>query len=631
MRPSLFLACILLTAATVARATAADDGEALYRQHCAICHEGGVARAADRHSLARTSASNMLATLDTGAMRAQGATLSSAQRTSLVSYLTSTDASAPSEASEERPPAIRAACQAGTPAFAIRPGEPHWTGWGGSPAQRRYQNASMARLTADQVPKLRLKWAFGFAGAARASSQPAIVGGRVFVGGADRHVYSLDARSGCTHWTFDAEAGIRSAISVGTVGNTSAVFFGDQRANAYALNATTGELLWKTRVEESGVAMITGAPVLAEGVLYVPTASQEESFSAMPAYECCKTRGTVSALDALSGKVLWKAYTIGDTPHPTRTTKKGSQLWGPSGAGVWSAPTIDLKANRVYVTTGNSYSEPVATTSDAFLAFDLKTGKMLWSRQMTANDAYVVDCDFPEARRNKCPSVPGEDFDFASSASLVTLADGHRILVAGQKSGFVHAIDPDRDGAILWQRKVASGGRSGGVQWGTAVDAENAYVAVSDVRQTVATGKEAGAEQSIFRVPMKLDSKAGGGLYALQLATGNIVWHTPHPGCGDKPGCSPAQSAAVTVIDGVVFSGGLDGHLRAYSTATGKILWDVDTRLDYATVNGVEANGGSLDGPGPVIVDGMLYVNSGYSYLGSAPGNVLLAFSVDGK
>jgi polyvinyl alcohol dehydrogenase (cytochrome) len=87
----------------------------------------------------------------------------------------------------------------------------------------------------------------------------------------------------------------------------------------------------------------------------------------------------------------------------------------------------------------------------------------------------------------------------------------------------------------------------------------------------------------------------------------------------------------VTAIEGVVFSGGLDGHLRAYDAKDGRVVWDVSTRRSYETVNGVPATGGSLDGPGPVVVDGMLFVNSGYGMFASAPGNVLLAFSIDGR
>src|SRR5262249_19058741 len=311
--------------------------------------------------------------------------------------------------------------------------------------------------------------------------------------------------------------------------------------------------------------------------------------------------------------------------------KQGVQLWGPSGAAVWSSPTVDLARHRVYVTTGDSYSDPAATTSDSFLAFDSETGKLLWSRQMTAGDAFTVNCGQPPDRKTNCPDANGPDFDFGSSPILVELGGGRRALIAGQKSGVVHAIDPDRQGEVLWQRRVGRGGTLGGVQWGSAIDSRNIYVAVSDVVVMGAKPGTPGAQRSLMGGPMTLDPKAGGGLFALSLEKGEVIWQTPHPGCGDTPGCSPAQSAAVSAIAGVVFSGGLDGHLRAYSTETGKIIWDVDTKQEYTTVNGVKANGGSMDGPGAVIVDGILYVNSGYMFLGGAPGNVLLAFSVDGK
>jgi polyvinyl alcohol dehydrogenase (cytochrome) len=203
-------------------------------------------------------------------------------------------------------------------------------------------------------------------------------------------------------------------------------------------------------------------------------------------------------------------------------------------------------------------------------------------------------------------------------------------LIAGQKSGVVSAVDPDRQGKILWQVRVGHGGSLGGVQWGSAADAKNVYVALSDIQRRAAPPGSPAGRASVFGVPYELDPKAGGGLFALEIETGKVVWHTPHPGCV-KPGCSPAQSAAVTVIPGVAFSGGVDGHLRAYATDDGRIVWDVDTEQEYNTVNGVKANGGSIDASGPVIVGGMLYVNSGYFFQGSASGNVLLAFSVDGN
>jgi polyvinyl alcohol dehydrogenase (cytochrome) len=309
---------------------------------------------------------------------------------------------------------------------------------------------------------------------------------------------------------------------------------------------------------------------------------------------------------------------------------RGVLLWGPSGAGIWSSPTVDLKNHLVYVTTGDNYSDPPTGASDAFMAFDMTTGRFVWASQTTRGDAYNIDCDLPSKKQVNCPPSNGPDFDFGSSAILVDLPNRKRALVAGAKSGVVYAVDPDQQGKPLWQTRVGRGGTLGGVQWGSAADAENIYVAVSDVQRRAAAPESAAGRASVYGVPYELDPKIGGGLFALRLDSGKIVWQKPHPGC-DRPGCSPAQSAAVTAIPGVVFSGGVDGHLRAYSMKDGKIIWDEDTQREYATVNGVKATGGSLDESGAVIVDGILYVNSGYFFQGSTAGNVLLAFSVDGK
>ena len=255
---------------------------------------------------------------------------------------------------------------------------------------------------------------------------------------------------------------------------------------------------------------------------------------------------------------------------------------------------------------------------------------MAWSRQTTSRDAYNIACVSPE--KENCPKANGPDFDFGSSAILATLPNGKRILVAGQKSGVVTAVDPDRGGDIVWQKRVGVGGSLGGVEWGIAADQGKVYVAVSDVRLAVVALGTPGAQPSIFnpKVAFLYNYRAGGGLSALKLETGEEIWRTPHPGCGDVPGCSPAQSAAVTAVPGLVFSGGLDGHLRAYFADNGKIAWDQDTKGDYQTVNGVAGKGGSIDGGGAVIVDGTVYVGSGSGIFGGTPGNVLLAYSIDG-
>ena len=583
-------------------AALAQDGGAVYLKYCAQCHDKGVGRAPQLLALSLLTPERVLAALTTGKMAEQGKALTPVEARAVAMFVTGGKAFGSDEAPKQ------GFCTEPAPAFDKPFSGPYWNGWGVDTANRRMQPAAMAGLRADQVPQLKLKWAFGFPGAGKAFAQPTVVGGRIFAGSDSGKVYSLDASTGCIYWMFKADGPVRSAISIGPVGTKWVAYFGDQRAQAYAVDAATGALLWKVRVEEHPAAMITGAPALYDGRLYVPDSSYEEVTGALPKYECCKFRGALTALDAATGKQLWKSYTIAEAPHPVRKNRQGTQLWGPSGAGVWSSPTIDPKKRAVYVTTGDAYSDPAPRTSDAFMAFDMDTGKLLWSRQLTEGDAYNLGCPTGD----NCPEAKGPDFDFGCSPNLVDLPNGKRALVAGQKSGMVHAIDPDQQGEVLWQTRVGKGGPLGGVQWGNASDGQNVYVAVSDHYAT------------------KNLSEAGG-MFALKLETGERVWYTPAPGCGDKSGCSPAQSAAVTVIPGVVFSGALDGHLRAYATADGRIVWDVDTAVEYQAVNGVKAKGGSLDGPGPTVVGGTLYVNSGYGMFGEIAGNVLLAFSVAGK
>ena len=617
------LASLLLAAPALAQSGGRAEGEAIYRTRCVGCHETGAPRASDLATLRTMSQDRVLEALRTGSMSTQAQGLSTAQLDDLSRFVAGADA----VQNAEQP---NGACREATAPLADPLARAHWNGWGGDVSQQRFQPAVMAQLNAEDVPRLKLKWAFGFPGATRAQAQPTLMGGHVFVGSQSGRVYALDARTGCAHWVFDAGHSVRSAITIAASADGWSAYFGDQRGNAYAIDAVSGQRRWTTHVEAHGAAMISGAPAVNDGVLYVPVSSFEEVSGANPNYQCCSFRGSLVALDAATGRMLWQGYTIPQAPAPVRKNAGGVQLWGPSGASIWSSPSIDPQRRMIYATTGDSYSDPPADTSDAFIAYRMETGEIAWSRQMTAGDAYTVAC--AGGNSANCPEAKGPDLDFGSSPMLVNLPDGKRALIAGQKSGVVHAIDPDRQGAILWQRRVGRGGVLGGVQWGAAVDQDNVYVAVSDLSAHLAAQGTAGAQRGVFgERSFVLDPREGGGITALKLATGEVVWRTPHPGCGDVPGCSPAQSAAVTVIPGVVFSGGLDGHLRAYAASDGKIIWDVDTGQTYSTVNGVVAHGGSLDGPGAVIVDGMLYVNSGYANFGTAPGNVLLAFSVDGK
>ncbi len=540
------------------------------------------------------SKTSILTTLYTGEMRAVGAKLNQAERLAVAQYLANPRTSGRLTGfcpADLDPPANSSA----------------WNGWGVDSGNSRFQPASSARLSKEQVPKLTLKWSFGFPGASATYGQPTIVEDRLFVGSEDGTVYSLDSRTGCIWWTFQASATVKTAISIGVGGRLA--FFGDTNGNIYAIRTSNGSLVWKAHPDYHSAARITGSPLLNAGRLYVPVSSGEEGAAIDPKYECCRFRGSLVALEASSGKQIWKTYTIANVPKRTHKSAAGVQMWGPSGAAIWSAPTLDASRHVIYVATGNNYSGPPTATSDAVIAFNEDSGKMLWSRQLTAGDRWNIAC-ISDNRAN-CPDEPGTDFDFGSPPLLRHLSSGRDILVAAQKSGLVYALDPDRSGRVIWRRRVGQGGPLGGIEWGGAADNHRAYFPISDWRDS--------------------NPEAGGGLFALSLGTGKRVWYAPppKPGCTGQIGCSAAQMAPPTVIPGVVFSGSLDGHLRAYDAQSGAVIWDFNAARDFQTTDGVKAHGGSFNNGGPAVADGMLFVNAGYT--NDLDGNVLLAFSPSGR
>ncbi len=510
------------------------------------------------------------------------------------------------------------------PSLPLALGSAQWNGWGRDIENTRYQPEPAIRAT--DVPKLGLKWSYGFQGSAVAG-QPTVVDGRLFVASAAGRIYSLDAKTGCTYWTYDAAAGTHSSIFIGELAPSrraaappaerplkskakgkrrgkgkgrgskqaptlahldilkapSAAFFGDDTGAIYALDAQKGTLLWKTQVESHPLARISGTPTLFHDRLFVVVDSSEQSAAEVSTYACCTFRGSVAALDMLTGRILWKTYVIPEQPKPS------------AGAAIAAAPTIDAKRNLLYVGTGGSLTPVSDKQTDAVVALDLTDGQVRWARQF--------------ARHDKTGAA-----DFASSPILRTLSDGRQIVMAGQKSGIVYALDPDHGGELLWQTKISEATIPRGIEWGPAADHRNLYVALS--------GLAAEPEN------------ASGAMEAIDMRNGTRRWFTPvpAPACAwGAQACSHAAAQAVTVIPGAAFSGSMDGHLRAYSTIDGKILWDTDTAKEYQTVNGIKASGGSLDQGGATIVNGVLYINSGYGQRSGQPGNVLLAFSVDGK
>jgi polyvinyl alcohol dehydrogenase (cytochrome) len=578
------------------------DGAALYQARCSACHDNNSAeeRAPKREQIAARKPEAIVGAMFDGAMIAQASGLTLDEGRAIARFITGREFSAVSEVSMGK-------CEATGKRISFAPGD--WNGWSVEPDNSRYQ--AKPGLSAADVPRLRVKWAFGFPGDSRAFAQPAVVGGRVFVGSAGGKVFSLDASTGCTYWSFKADGAVRTAIIIARLktGGRYMAYFGDLRGTAYAVDASSGALIWKVNLDNHPYARITGSPIFYEGRLLVPMASFEEASGIAPGYECCTFRGSLASLDAETGRQLWKSYTVLDPPKPFKKNKNGGQMYGPAGAGVWSAPTIDAKRKLVYVATGDSYTDVELNTSDAILAFRIDNGSLVWVSQVTAHDNFIVAC--PDRSPN-CPVVLGPDYDFGSSPILRTISSGKQIIVAAQKSGVVWGLDPDQKGKVLWNTKIGAGSVQGGVEWGHSADDENTYAAVSDV--------SAGAD-------------ARPGISALKLATGEKIWSTPAPKvtCATPAACSPSQSAAVSVIPGAVFSGALNGHFRAYSTKTGEIIWDFDTVRPFDTVNQVPGKGGSINGAGPAIANGMVFTNSGYGSGRQLDGNVLLAFSVDGK
>ena len=571
------------------------DAAALFKTKCAGCHyNGNDMRAPEPEDLHVMSKSYILGTLQSGRMKWEAKTLSKAEKSALAEYLGESDLAASAKltgvcARDLDPP----------------PNPPIWAGWGVDLRNTRFQRALSAGLDRDRVKNLKLKWAFGFPGAAATFGQPTSFAGKLFVGSEDGTVYSLDAATGCAWWTFHASTTVKTAISIGNQGRTA--FFGDTNGFVYALNVADGSVAWKVHPDPHPAARITGSPLLVGTRLYVPISSGEEGAAADPHYPCCTFRGSLVALDTTSGNQIWKAYTIDEVAKPTRKSAQGVQYFGPSGAAIWSPPTADLKRHTIYVATGNNYTSPPSDGSDAVIAIDMKTGKKLWHRQFTPKDLWNSGC--VAEQKDNCPEKRGDDFDFGSPPMLRTRADGRDILLLSQKSGIVYALDPDRRGKLLWQSRIGHGGPLGGIQWGGAADSRYAYYPLSDNDDN--------------------NPLAGGGLFALDLRNGKQVWFAPppKPACVGKFGCSAAQMAPPTAIPGVVFAGSLDGHLRAYDTRDGSVIWDFNTAREFRTTNGVKAHGGSMNGAGPTIVSGMVFVNTGYT--NAMDGNVLLAFTAD--
>jgi len=589
-------------------------GRTIYNKSCAACHdvpETSLAPGLD--ALRQLGSRNIRYTLSDGKMKEHGMALTTAEQDIIAAYLAggeSTDDTwiAANLCSVDR----RRADTGGTPVAAT---------FGINASNHRNLSRAESGLSTTDLGDMELAWVIGFPDNVSMRSQPVIVGDTLFIAAVDTaQLFAFDiSAEPCVQWVYSPDIPLRTSLSYGTIPDSGrkVLVFSDSASRTHMVDAASGDLIWLTdvKLDAKSRSNTTGTPVLHGDRVYVPISSFEQSsLGANPDYECCRSHGAVTALDAKTGARIWTGHTMEDAT-PRAISRVGTQQWGPSGAPIWTTPAIDVKRGVLYVGTGQNNSVPPTDTSDAILAYDLEDGSLRWTFQATANDIFLTGCLFERDGPN-CPPAWSvfADYDFGASVVIARRSDGRDILLAGQKSGVLWALDPDNKGSLIWERKLGPGGALGGIHWGLAYDGRRVYVPVNKLG---GPGEEPGRP----------------GMHAVDVDSGDLIWsYYNEPDCsGDRnkhmPTCARATglSAAPLIIDNALVHGGLDGFVRVFDTETGRILFQFDTARPFAAVNGVEAHGGSIDNASIVAGNGMLFVGSGYALVGSQGGNVLIA------
>ena len=603
--------CIIAAFSATYPSLANEQGADIYQTRCAVCHAGTDRNAGPTlESIQAMSSVEIRFTLLEGKMKGHASSLSDSQLESLLRFLVgnrpdATTVSGSSTACSNNPISFNATM----------------TSWGFNAQNTRHQIHTL--INAESIHRLELAWSFGLPETSTARSQPIITDNTVFVASTSGHIYALDRASGCERWHYRSENPLRTSLTLGTVNSSPALFIGDQRRGVLAIDANRGDLLWRSQVGLFDASMLTGGTVQHGNRLFVPISAFGVALAQNPDYECCKSHGGVRALDADTGNILWTAHMTANA-EKTYESSAGTQMWGPSGAPVWTTPAIDPKRRRIYVGTGENTSTPATELSDAIVAINMDTGEIVWSYQGTSGDAFNMACGW--RRGPSCPKENGPDFDFGASPAIATLSNGRDVIVAGQKSGDVHCLDAET-GTLIWQTKVGQGSALGGIHWGIAVSKDRVVVPVAD------PGSARG------------DYQPTPGVYVLDLDTGKVIWsHKAERGCtpengeqqrarrrsgGNRwPACPRryAFSAAASSTPQLALASALNGRTMAFDLSDGTVLWEYDTVQQFDTVNGVEAHGGAIDSAGAQVVDDMLFVQSGYGMFGQMPGNVLLAY-----
>jgi streptogramin lyase len=599
----------------------AAQGRALYQQHCDTCHSLPDMKAPGLATLKLMPFTRLARSLEFGMMMQQAAHLSSDERYAITRYLSS-------DSTEARDQWIAEQSCLTRKALAISSGPED--NWGFGSGNRRSIEAGV-QISPATIDDLELQWSLAIPGATEMRSQAVAANGVLFVGTANGNVLAIDQETGCIHWRFAADSSVRSSLNLDTTSDGKAtLFFADDLGTVYAITADHGRLRWKKSLRWFPVSVISGSFAFHDDRLFVPVSTFETALAGLDSYPCCRSHGGVAALDASDGSIIWEYHT---TPKSLKvgTTSAGTDIWGPSGAAVWTTPAVDANRGLLYIGTAQNMSPPATHNSDSVIALDISSGKEEWVFQALAGDIWNVACHLGGAN---CPDNAGPDFDFGGGITLTQGSAGKDIIVAGQKSGHVYALDPDRKGAVIWQRRLSMGTSNGGIHWGVATAGETVWVTVADPPR-----------RREGYVPRP-------GVHALRLADGEVIWSqmvargcefdpsdAPRVGLAAMRDAEPAnpwpncsfyygQSAAPLYANGIVYAGALDGKLRMFDAVDGKVLRVIDTKRSYSANNGIDGHGGAIDLSG-VVVDGeRLFIQSGYGMFGQMPGNVLLAYEL---
>jgi virginiamycin B lyase len=597
------------------------QGAALYAHHCDSCHSLPDVKAPDIATLKQMPFTRLARSLEFGMMMQQAAHLESEERYAIAKFLSS-------ESSEVRDQWIAAQTCRTRKFLAVAAGDED--NWGFGSGNRRAIEAGVD-ISPANVGDLELQWSLAFPGATEMRSQPVAADGTLFVATSNGNVFAIDQDSGCIRWQFVADSSVRSSLNLDTaIDGKPTLFFADDLGTVYAVSANNGRMRWKTSLRWFPVSVISGSFAFHDNRLFVPVSTFETALAGLDSYPCCRSHGGVAALDATDGSVLWEYHT---TPQAMKvgTTSAGTDIWGPSGAAVWTTPAVDAQRGLLYIGTAQNMSAPATRNSDSVIALNIDTGVEEWVYQALAGDIWNVACHLGGAN---CPDNAGPDFDFGGGVTLTQDSAGRDMIVAGQKSGHVYALDPDRKGAVLWQRRLSMGTSNGGIHWGVATSGDVVWVTIADPPR-----------QREGYLPQP-------GIHALRLGDGEVLWTLAvERGCEFDPADAPrvglaamrdagprspwpdcsfyyGHSAAPLYANGVLYAGALDGKLRILDAGSGDVLRIVDTKRHYAADNGIEGHGGAID-LGGVVVDGKrLFVQSGYGMFGQMPGNVLLAYAL---